>query len=106
LSRGAVAFCAEMTSDRPRYVMALVTERQPQALIEHLDDRVYALLPPTADEDPAKASLAAAREIADAVAPYATAAFSSFCSRPESFHRAIQEAELVLDVLRHGADTK
>ena len=27
------------------------------------------------------------------------AAFSSFCSQPRFFHRAIQEAELVLDVL-------
>ena len=102
LSRGAVALCAEIKTNRPRYVMSLIRDRQPQALAEQLQDRIYALIPPAEGEDPARATLASAREIAKAVSPYALAAFSSFCDQPRALHRAIQEAELVLDVMRHG----
>ena len=99
LSRGAVALCAEITSDRSHYVMTLIADRAPQALAEQLGERVYVLIPPKDGEDPARVALAGTREIANAIAPYSVAAFSSFCSQPRFFHRAIQEAELVLDVL-------
>jgi sugar diacid utilization regulator len=99
LSRGAVALCAEITSDRSHYVMTLIADREPQALAEQLGERVYVLIPPKEGDDPARIALAGTREIAKAIAPYSVAAFSSFCSQPRFFHRAIQEAELVLDVL-------
>jgi sugar diacid utilization regulator len=99
LSRGAVALCAEITTDRAHYVMTLIADREPQALAEQLGDRIYVLIPPKEGDDPARAALAGTREIAKAIAPYSVAAFSSFCSQPRFFHRAIQEAELVLDVL-------
>jgi sugar diacid utilization regulator len=99
LSRGAVALCAEMTSDRSHYVMTLIADREPQALSERLGTRVYVLIPPKGGDDPARSALGSTREIAKAIAPYSVAAFSSFCSQPQFFHRAIQEAELVLDVL-------
>ena len=99
LSRGAVALCAEITSDRAHYVLTLIADREAQALAEQLGDRIYVLIPPKEGEDPARVALASTREIAKAIAPYSVAAFSSFCSQPRFFHRAIQEAELVLDVL-------
>ena len=99
LSRGAVALCAEITSDRSHYVLTLIADREPQALAEQLGERVYVLIPPKDGDDPARVALAGTREIAKAIAPYSVAAFSSFCSQPRFFHRAIQEAELVLDVL-------
>jgi sugar diacid utilization regulator len=99
LSRGAVALCAEITTDRSHYVMTLIGDRQPQALAEQLGERIYVLIPPKDGDDPARAALAGTREIAKAIAPYSVAAFSSFCSQPRFFNRAIQEAELVLDVL-------
>ena len=99
LSRGAVALCAEITSDRAHYVMTLIADREPQALAEQLGERIYVLIPPKEGEDPARLALATTREIAKAIGPYSVAAFSSFCSQPRFFHRAIQEAELVLDVL-------
>jgi sugar diacid utilization regulator len=99
LSRGAVALCAEITSDRAHYVMTLIADREPQALAEQLGERIYVLIPPKEGEDPARLALASTREIAKAIGPYSVAAFSSFCSQPRFFHRAIQEAELVLDVL-------
>jgi sugar diacid utilization regulator len=99
LSRGAVALCAEITSDRAHYVMTLIADREPQALAEQLGERIYVLIPPKESDDPARAALASTREISKAIGPYSVAAFSSFCSQPRFFHRAIQEAELVLDVL-------
>ena len=79
--------------------MTLIADREPQALAEQLGERVYVLIPPKEGDDPARVALAGTREIAKAIAPYSVAAFSSFCSQPRFFHRAIQEAELVLDVL-------
>ena len=102
LSRGAVALCAEIETNRPRYVMTLIRDRQPHALAEQIHDRIYAIIPAVEGDDPARAALASAREIAKAVAPYAVAAFSSFCDQPRALHRAIQEAELTLDVIRQG----
>src|SRR6185437_2043554 len=99
LSRGAVALCAEITSDRAHYVMTLIADREQQALAEQLGSRIYVLIPPKEGEDPARLALATTREIAKAIGPYSVAAFSSFCSQPRFFGRAIQEAELVLDVL-------
>ena len=99
LSRGAVALCAEITSDRAHYVMTLIADREHQALTEQLGSRIYVLIPPKEGEDPARLALATTREIAKAIGPYSVAAFSSFCSQPRFFGRAIQEAELVLDVL-------
>jgi sugar diacid utilization regulator len=99
LSRGAVALCAEITTDRAHYVMTLIADREPQALAEQLGERIYVLIPPKEGDDPARLALATTREIAKAIGPYSVAAFSSFCSQPRFFHRAIQEAELVLDVL-------
>jgi PucR family transcriptional regulator, purine catabolism regulatory protein len=46
LSRGAVALCAEITSDRAHYVMTLIADREPQALAEQLGERIYVLIPP------------------------------------------------------------
>jgi sugar diacid utilization regulator len=103
LSEGAVALCAELNNDRPHHVIGIIRSEQPEALAEHLDQRVYALVPPDKGEEPATAALAAARRLADALASSASVGFSSFCSQPHLFHRAIQEAELVLDVLMHEA---
>jgi PucR family transcriptional regulator, purine catabolism regulatory protein len=101
LSQGAVALCAELNEDRPRQVIGIVQSEQPQALAEHLDQRIYALVPPLKSEDPVTAALESARRLANSLAPYASVGFSSFCSQPRLFHRAIEEAELMLDVLKH-----
>src|ERR1700712_2021211 len=45
LARGAVVLCAELTTDRPRHVIATITGDEPGALAEHLDGRGYAILP-------------------------------------------------------------
>jgi DNA-binding PucR family transcriptional regulator len=101
VSQGVVALCAELSEDRPRKVIGIIQGEQPQALAEHLDGRIYALVPPLKRDDPVNAALESARRLARALAPYASVGFSSFCSQPRLFHRAIEEAELMLDVLKH-----
>jgi sugar diacid utilization regulator len=116
LSRGAVVLCAELTSDRPRHVVATIGGEYPGALAQHMDapttpggsrvaPRVYALLPAAADEGDrgaAEATLAAARKLAARLQRHGTVGLSSFYSDPAELGRAIQEAELVLDVLRRS----
>jgi hypothetical protein len=103
LSMGAVALCAELLGNRPRHVIGVIREEQPQALAEQLDGRVYALLPPAEGDDPGLALMESGRRLAEALASHAIVGFSSFCSQPRLYHRAIAEAELVIDVLKHEA---
>jgi sugar diacid utilization regulator len=100
LSGGAVALCAELTSDRPRHVVATISEDAPGALAQHLDGRVYALLPAGADgADPV---LARARALAERLRRHGVVGVSSYYSDAGELGRAIQEAELVLDVVRRS----
>ncbi len=107
LSRGAVALCAELHTDRPRHVVATIAEDVPGALAQHMEPtsngapsgRVYALLPAIAGPDAAEATLAAAARLAARLQRHGTVGLSSFYSAPTELGRAVQEAELVLDVL-------
>jgi sugar diacid utilization regulator len=106
LSRGAVALCAELSSDRPRHVVATIAGEHPGALAQHMDGgggsgRVYALLPAVGGAD-AAATLVAARRLAARLQRHGTVGVSSFYGDVADLGRAIQEAELVLDVLRRS----
>jgi sugar diacid utilization regulator len=106
LARGAVVLCAELSTDRPRHVVATVVGEYPGALAQHLDTpgdppRVYALLPAGGTETP-EATLTAARRLAARLQRHGTVGLSSFYADPAELGRAIQEAELVLDVLRRS----
>jgi sugar diacid utilization regulator len=103
LSRGAVALCAELSSDRPRHVVATIAGEHPGALAQHMEGgggagRVYALLP----GGDAAATLTAARRLAARLQRHGTVGVSSFYADVGDLGRAIQEAELVLDVLRRS----
>ena len=112
LSRGAVMLCAELTTDRPRHVVATIGGEYPGALAQHMDGgssgaaspapRVYALLPAAGGDEAPEATLGAARKLAARLQRHGTVGLSSFYSDPAEFGRAIQEAELVLDVLRRS----
>ena len=107
LGRGAVVLCAELHSDRPRHVVATIGEDVPGALAQHMESltggspsgRVYALLPAIVGPDEAEATLAAAARLAARLQRHGTVGLSSFYSDPAELGRAVQEAELVLDVL-------
>ncbi len=101
LSQGAVALCAELTTDRPRHVVATIAEDAPGALAQHLDGRVYALLPEAGAGGP-EATLSRARGLAERLRRHGLVGLSSFYADPGELGRAIQEAELVLDVVRRS----
>jgi sugar diacid utilization regulator len=107
LARGAVVLCAELTTDRPRHVVATIAGEHPGALAQHMElpgdsPRVYALLPATGGDGAPEATLAAARRLAARLQRHGTVGVSSFYGDPAELGRAIQEAELVLDVLRRS----
>jgi DNA-binding PucR family transcriptional regulator len=103
VERGAVVLCAELTTDRPRHVVATIVGEVPGALAQHLDGRVYALLPAAPDADaPGDATLATARRLATRLQRHGTVGVSSFYGDSADLSRALQEAELVLDVLRQS----
>jgi sugar diacid utilization regulator len=102
LARGAVVLCAELTTDRPRHVIATITGDEPGSLAEHLDGRVYAILPGTGGDDAPDTTTVRGRALATRLRRHGTVGVSSFYSDPAELPRAIQEAELVLDVLKQG----
>jgi sugar diacid utilization regulator len=102
LSRGAVVLCAELTTERPRHVVATVSGDYPGSLAQHMDGRVYALLPAAGGDGAPEASLDAARRLATRLQRHGVVGLSSFYADPAELPRAIQEAELVLDVLRQS----
>ena len=107
LTHGAVALCAELCSDRPRHVVATIAEDVPGALAQHMEGtaggspggRVYALLPAIAGADTAQTTLAAAARLATRLQRHGIVGLSSFYPDAAELGRAVQEAELVLDVL-------
>ncbi len=103
LRRGAVALCLELDTDRPRHVAATVTGEHPGALVEHVDERLYALLP-AIDDDPDR-TLESARRLAARVRRHGTAGISGFCADPALLSDALDEAELVVRVLAHAPET-
>ena len=107
LARGAVVLCAELTTDRPRHVVATIAGEHPGALAQHMElpgsaPRVYALLPAGNGDGAPEATQAAARRLASRLQRHGTVGLSSFYADPAELGRAIQEAELVLDVLRRS----
>jgi sugar diacid utilization regulator len=104
LSNGAVAICAEPTAERIRHLAALVADEVPGALAQMSDDgRVYALVPASAGgPEGAAAALEAASRVAARLRRHGLVGVSSFFVEPAALGRALEEAALVLDVVRLG----
>jgi len=115
VSRGAVALCAAVAggerSDRAAAdeLAAALAAAHPGALAQAVDGRLFAIVPPPPDDggdlagaDLAARTLAAARALSSVLRPRAVVGLSSFCADPAALPRAVQEAELVLDVLRRS----
>jgi len=111
VSHGAVVLCAELTSDRPGHLVAVICGEHPGALAQRIDHsfegrgriaggpaRIYALLP-DAGASP-EATVDSARRLAARLGRFGPVGLSSFYADPADLPRAMQEAELVLDVLR------
>jgi sugar diacid utilization regulator len=104
VSDGALVLCAELTAERPRHVVAMIASEYAGALAQHIEGgpagRVYALLPARGSDQ--NATVAAARSLAGRLQRHGVVALSSFYADPGELGRAIQEAELVLEVLQRG----
>ena len=109
LSEGAVALCAEVAGPRPRLVLGLVADDEPDALAEVTGDRLYAVLPARrrggrrGEGDLADDTMRATRRLAQRLERHGLVGFSSFSARAGHLPRAVGEAELVLDVLQRSA---
>jgi hypothetical protein len=93
LSSGAVGLCADPGDRAPGRLLALIAAEWPGALAQAVDQRVYALLPGTVEQ---------ARRAAERLGRQATVGISSRYSDPADMRRALEEAELVLDVTAAG----
>jgi hypothetical protein len=105
VTRGAVVLCVDGDPNRPRRTMATIAGEVPGALTQSLDGRVYAVLP-AMHADPAEATLALAEAVAARLRRHGTVGISSFYRDPGELRAALQEAELMIDVLHEsGAPT-
>jgi sugar diacid utilization regulator len=99
LARGAIALVAEIESASPSHATALLEAEYEGSLAELADGRLYAILPARGGDDAPEKTLQSAGRIAGRLRRHGTAAVSSFYPDPAELHRAIKEAELVLDVV-------
>ncbi len=99
LARGAIALVAEIESASPSHATALVEAEYEGSLAQLADGRLYAVLPGRGGDDAPERTLQAAGRIANRLRKHGMAAVSSFYPDPGELHRAIKEAELVLDVI-------
>jgi sugar diacid utilization regulator len=93
LSDGAVALCADPGDRAPGRLLASIAAERADALAQTVHDRVYALIPGTLEE---------ARRVATRLGRQATVGISSRYSDPAEMRRALEEAELVLEVTAGG----
>jgi len=112
LSGGAVAICAAVRSERCEHVLAMIASECPNVLAAydgaaHSEDgsrRLYALVPGAGDGRPqgaeaAENTLAVARRLGVRIGRHGTVGLSSYAADPAALPYAIQEAELMLEVL-------
>jgi sugar diacid utilization regulator len=106
VTRGAVVLCVDGDPNRPRRTMATIAADVPGALSQSIEGRVYAVLPAVQAADPVRPTLARAEAVASRLRRHATVGISSFYRDPGELRQALQEAELMADVLREsGAPT-
>lgn len=99
LARGAIALVAQIESASPSHASALVEAEYEGSLAELADGRLYAILPARGGDEAPETTLQAAGRIAGRLRKHGRAAVSSFYPDPGELHRAVREAELVLDVI-------
>jgi sugar diacid utilization regulator len=106
VSSGAVAVYAELSSERPRQLAASLVDEHPGALVQlDVEDgraRLVALLP--GDGGP-EAAIDAAARVADSLRRHGIVGASSFHADPAELGRAVEEAELVMDVVRRSGSS-
>lgn len=103
LSGGTVAIAAIASAGKPRYMAAIISAAaEPHGIVcEPLGDRVFALLPagPLGEDPGGEAVRARARGIVKRLRPHGPAAASGLHGDPAEAPQALEEAELVLEVI-------
>jgi sugar diacid utilization regulator len=102
LTRGALVLSARPTGNRPHHVIATLRADFPRAFVQQVDDRVYAVLPPADGDEGVDTTVFLARRLAERLGPHASVGTSSFYVNPAELGRAIQEADVLVDVLSHA----
>ena len=105
---GAVMLCVAVEGGRPRMVAAAIGAEYPSAFAEPLDSasgdagaqQVWAVLPATEGDDSGELTEAAAKRVVKRLRQYGPVGVSRFHREPSEFPRALDEAELMLDVMR------
>jgi hypothetical protein len=95
LAEGAVALVADPAGRAPGRVLAAIAAEHPGALAQAVGDRVYALLPGSVED---------ARRTGTRIGRQAVVGISSRYSEPGELRRALEEAELVLEVKSGGGE--
>ncbi len=111
VSGGAVLLCVEVDGTRPRLVALGVTDDHPGAFAHAIapvdggPTQVWAILPalPDGGEGVVEATLVAAKRLAARLRQYGPVGLSRFHADPAEFARGLDEAELMLDVMRKAA---
>jgi sugar diacid utilization regulator len=93
LSEGAVGLCADPGERSAGRLIAVISDERSDALVQAIGTRVYALLPGSLDD---------ARRVATRLGRQAVVGVSSRYTDPGELRRALEEAELVLDVTADG----
>lgn len=110
VSGGAVMLCVEIEGTRPRSVALGIADEHPGAFAQAIEPadghtQVWAILPPLRDagDDVAQATLEAARRLASGLRQHGAVGLSRFHADPAEFSLGLDEAELMLDVMRKAA---
>lgn len=101
LTHGAIAVCAQLETTRPRQTMATTLDEHPGALGELIGARLYILLP-AESPDPGREFFDSARRVGTRLEAYGQVGVSSWHRDPALLSQALQEAELVLEVLQQS----
>jgi sugar diacid utilization regulator len=99
LARGAVALAAELNTSRPSHAAALVEGGYDGAVAQLIEGRLYAVLPARGGDDAPERTLTEATRLSHRLRRHGVAAASSFYPDPGDLHRALREAELVLEAI-------
>jgi sugar diacid utilization regulator len=111
VSHGAVMLCAEVDGSRPRLVALGINNEHPGAFAQTIESadgepaQVWVILPAlrTDDAEAGEITLDAAKRLASRLRQHGPVGLSRFHADPTEFSRGMDEAELMLDVMRKAA---
>lgn len=95
LGGGTIALAAEASGGKPRYMAAIISSVAGPVIIELAEDRIFALL----GVEGSRAVGDRAREALERLRPHGPAAVSGFYAEAADAGKALEEAELMLEVL-------